>query len=234
MGTFLRGKYPVDYEMGFVQGAARILIAPISEPFPDGLEDIIDLTAGPTLYDPVTPWDEVGFTKTGINITRNNAEETFTVDQIRSAIRTRPSNWEMSVGTQLAEASLETFALAWELPDPVTVTKTAPAVDESHVGMGAPTGYPERRMCVLFQFPPVLSGAQPASPAPGVYIEPIRAWVFRRCLHAAQESGFTLQNTGEQVSLPWRLNCMADGSVPVGEQFGEIFEQIPDPVTTTP
>jgi hypothetical protein len=227
VGTFLRGKYPVDYEMGFVQGAARILVAPMTEAYPDGIEDIIDLAAGPTLYDPKGDWADVGFTKTGINITRNNAEETFTVDQIRSAIKTRPSNWEMSVGTQLAEASLETFALAWELPDPVVITKTDPALDESHVGMGSPTAYPERRMCVLFQFPPVLSGAQAGGPN---YVEPIRAWVFRRCLHAAQESGFTLQNTGEQVSLPWRLNCMADGSVPVGEQFGEIFEQVPETV----
>lgn len=224
MGTFLRGKYPVDYEMGFVQGAARILVAPMSTAFPDGIEDIIDLAAGATQYDPKTGWEDVGYTKTGINVTRNNAEETFTVDQIRSAIRTRPSNWEMSVGTQLAEASLETFALAWELPDPVTVTKTAPALSESHVGMGAPTSYPERRVVVLFQFPPVISGGTAAAPGSA---EIIRAWVFRRCLHAAQESGFTLQNTGEQVSLPWRLNCMADGSLPVGEQFGEIFEQIP-------
>jgi hypothetical protein len=231
VGTFLRGKYPVDYEMGFVQGAARILVAPIEEPYPDGLEDIIDLTPGATLYDPKGKWADVGFTKTGINITRNNAEETFTVDQIRSAIRTRPSNWEMSVGTQLAEASLETFALAWELDDPVDISKTTPQLDETHLGLGAATSYTERRMCVLFQFPPVLSGAQPAAPAPGVYVEPIRAWVFRRCLHAAQESGFTLQNTGEQVSLPWRLNCMADGSQPVGEQFGEIFEQVPEDVT---
>src|SRR3954451_19809214 len=125
MGNLLRGKYPVDYEMGFVQGAARILIAPIAAPYPAGLEDIIELT-GADIYDPIDPWVDVGFTKTGINITRNNAEETFTVDQIRSAIKTRPSNWEMSVGTQLAEASLETFSLAWELPDPVDVTKTTP------------------------------------------------------------------------------------------------------------
>jgi hypothetical protein len=227
VGTFLRGLYPVDYEMGFVQGAARILVAPVSVPYPDDLSDIIDLAAGSTQYDPKPPWADVGFTKTGINITRNNAEETFTVDQIRSAIRTRPSNWEMSVGTQLAEASLETFALAWELPDPEDVTLTAPALDEKHVGMGAPTSYPERRMCVLFQFPPTPSGGTVAAPT---YAEIIRAWVFRRCLHAAQESGFTLQNTGEQVSLPWRLNCMADGSQPVGEQFGHIFEQVPDPV----
>src|SRR3954453_11885380 len=148
--------------MGFVQGAGRFLFARYSAGWPDNLGDIINLAAGATLYDPIAPWADVGFTKTGINVTRNNAEETFTVDQIRSAIRTRPSNWEMSVGTQLAEASLETFSLAWELPDPVTVTKTAPAVDESHVGLGAPTSYPERRMCVLFQFPPVLSGAQAA------------------------------------------------------------------------
>src|SRR3954463_5303016 len=227
MGSFLRGKHGVDYEQGFVQGAGRILIAPGDTAWPLGIEDILELTAGATLYDPVTPWDEVGFTKTGINIVRNNAEETFTVDQIRSAIKTRPSNWEMSVGTQLAEASLETFALAWELPDPVDVTKTTPQLDESHVGLGAPTNYPERRMCVLFQFPPVLSGAQAAG-AP-VSVEPIRAWVFRRCLHAAQESGFTLQNTGEQVSLPWRLNCMSDDAAPVASQFGEIFEQVPVP-----
>lgn len=227
MGTFLRGKYPVDYEMGFVQGAARILVAPASAPWPDGLEDILDLTAGTTLYDPKPPWSDVGFTKTGINITRNNAEETFTVDQIRSAIKTRPSSWEMSVGTQLAEASLDTFALAWELDDPTDVTKTTPQLDESHVGLGSPTSYPERRCAVLFQFPPVESGGTTAAPT---YAEIIRAWVFRRCLHAAQESGFTLQNTGEQVSLPWRLNCMADGSVPVGEQFGEIMEQVPEAV----
>jgi hypothetical protein len=138
MGSFLRGKHGVDYEQGFVQGAGRILIAPGDTAWPLGIEDILELTAGATLYDPVTPWDEVGFTKTGINIVRNNAEETFTVDQIRSAIKTRPSNWEMSVGTQLAEASLETFALAWELPDPVTVTKTAPAAERvSHRSVSA-------------------------------------------------------------------------------------------------
>jgi hypothetical protein len=211
MGSFLRGKHGVDYEQGFVQGAGRILIAPGDTAWPVGIEGILNLTAGATLYDPVTPWDEVGFTKTGINIVRNNAEETFTVDQIRSAIKTRPSNWEMSVGTQLAEASLETFALAWELPDPTPVTKTAPQLAESHTGLSAPTSYPERLAAVVFQFPDDI----------------IRAFVFRRCVHAAQESGFTLQNTGEQVSLPWRLNCMSDDAAPVSSQFGEIFEQVP-------
>ena len=79
------------------------------------------------------------------------------------------------------------------------------------VGLGAPTNYPEKLLAVLFLYPDDI----------------IRAFVFRRCLHAAQESGFTLQNTGEQVSLPWRLNCMADDEAPDGEQFGVIFEETP-------
>lgn len=211
MGSFLRSRHGVDLEQGFVQGAGRLLVADSSAGFPDGLEDIVVLATGATQYDVVTPWEEVGFTKTGINITRNNAEEDFTVDQLRGSIRRRPSNWEMSVGTQLAEATLDTFALAWELPDPALVTKTDPQLDEMHVGLNAPTSYVERLCAVLFLFPDGI----------------IRAWVFRRCIHAAQESGFTLQNTGEQVSLPFRLNCLVDDSAPFGSQFGEMMEQVP-------
>jgi hypothetical protein len=211
MPNFFRSRHGVDYEQGFVQGAGRLLIAPITAGWPEGIEDILVLTTGATQYDVVTPWEEVGFTKTGINITRNNAEEDFTVDQMRGSIRRRPSNWEMSVGTQLAEGSLETFALAWELPTRWMSPRPAPQLNERHVGLNAPTSYVERMVAVLFQFPDGI----------------IRAWVFRRCLHAAQESGFTLQKTGEQVSLPVRWNCMVDDDAPFESQFGEIMEQVP-------
>jgi len=225
MGTFLRGRHPITYERGFVQGAGRIVYAPAGSAWPDGIADIIDLTSGPTQYDLILPWVEIGFTKTGINITRNNAEEEFDVDQVSGSIRRRPTNWEMSVGTQLAEATLETFQLAWELGPISTTTGTAPALDERHVGLSAPTTYAERLIAVLFQFPPEPSGAAPGTAAV------IRAWVFRRCYRAAQESGMTLQKTGEQVSLPARWNAQADSSQPVDSQFGEIFEQVPAPVS---
>jgi len=225
MGTFLRGRHPITYERGFVQGAGRIIYAPAGTPFPTGIDDMVNLTTGPTQYDLVLPWIEMGFTKTGINITRNNAEEDFDVDQISGSIRRRPTNWEMSVGTQLAEATLETFQLAWELGPISTTVGTAPALDERHVGLSAPTSYAERLVAVLFQFPPEPSGAAPATAAL------IRAWVFRRCYRAAQESGLTLQKTGEQVSLPARWNAQADSSQPVVSQFGEIIEQQPAPVT---
>jgi hypothetical protein len=208
MGTFLRSRHGIDYEPGFVQGAGRILLAPAGTDWPVDLTDIIVLATGATQYDPVDPWFEVGFTKTGINVTRNNAEETFDVDQVQADIKRRPSNWEMSVGTQLAEGSLETFDVAWELGEITDVTVTG-GTNERHVGLSAPTAYREQLCAVLFQFESGL----------------IRAWVFRRCIRAAQESGFTLQKTGEQVSLPTRFNALADSEAPVASQFGEIFEQ---------
>lgn len=213
MGTFLRSKHGVDYERGFVQGAGRLLLAPAGTTWPDGVEDILALASGATIYDAVGPWIEAGFTKTGINISRNNAEEDFTVDQLRGSILRRPSNWEMSIGTQLAEASLETFQLAWSLGSIATVSKSGGQLSERHVGLSAPTSYTERLAAVAFQFP---SGI-------------IRIFVFRRVVIAAQESGFTLQNTGEQVSLPSRFNALTDDAAPVDSQFGEIFEQVPAP-----
>jgi hypothetical protein len=226
MGTFFRGRHPITYERGFVQGAGRIIYAPAGTDWPADIGEIIDVDAsGATAYDLKTPWIEIGFTKTGINITRNNAEEDFDVDQVSGSIRRRPTNWEMSVGTQLAEATLETFQLAWELGPINAVTPGSPQLAERHVGLGAPTTYAERLVAVLFQFPPEPSGAAPNTDAL------IRAWVFRRCYRAAQESGMTLQKTGEQVSLPVRWNAQADTTVPIESQFGEIFEQVPEPVT---
>jgi hypothetical protein len=211
MGTFLRSRHGLAYERGFVQGAGRILIAPSGGVMPDGVEDLVILAAGATQYDIVAPFTEVGFTKTGINITRNNAEEDFDVDQQQGSIKRRPSNWEMSVGTQLAEASFETFQTAWELGPISTVTKTTPQLNERHIGLSAPTSYAEKMVAVIFQFP---DGT-------------IRAWVFRKCVRAAQESGMTLQKTGEQVSLPMRWTALTDSAATVDTQFGEMFEQIP-------
>lgn len=213
MGSFLRSKFGLDNEQGFMQGAGRVLVADpdavTSEP--NGVEDFVVLTTGGTQYDATTPWEDVGFTKTGINITRNNTEETFDVDQLRGVIKRRPGDWEMSVGTQLAESTLETFAEAWTLPDATAVSKTAPQLSERQMGLSAPIVYVPRSVAVLFQFPD------------GV----IRVFYFRNCVRAAQESGFTLQKTGEQVSLPIRWNALTDSEAAVGHEFGTIFEQVP-------
>lgn len=230
-GNFFRGRHPITYERGFVQGAGRIIYAPAGTSMPDEIGDMLildpDAVAPADTFSLKSPWTEIGFTKTGINITRNNAEEDFDVDQVSGSVRRRPTNWEMSVGTQLAEATMETFALAWELGE---ITENVPVgeLKERKLGFGAPTSYTERLIAVLFQFPPEKSGGSTASPGMEAMI---RAWIFGRCYRAAQESGMTLQKTGEQVSLPVRWNAQADTSKPQDEQFGYMLEQQPAPQT---
>ena len=45
-------------------------------------------------YDAITGWNELGATKTGVQITVNNAEESFDVDQIYGNISTEPTDWD--------------------------------------------------------------------------------------------------------------------------------------------
>lgn len=195
-------------DRSFIRGAARLLIAPPSTTRPATIGDVIHLTAatGPpvvALYDAkytsVTDgWVDLGATKTGCQITINNAEETFDVDQILGDIMSQPTSWECSVGTQLAEMTPERLQVAWEGS---AITNDATA-DEDEIGFGQPASYTERRLAVLFQRPPV--GATPGL---------IRAYLFHRVQRMPQESSVTHAKTGEQISVPVRFRVLADSSI---------------------
>src|SRR3954469_21882983 len=103
-------------DRSFIRGAARILVAPYTHPPPTRISDVIALASasGVALYDAASGWTDLGATKTGIQITVNNAEESFDVDQILGDISSSPTSWECSVGTQLAEMTPERLQLAWE------------------------------------------------------------------------------------------------------------------------
>lgn len=190
-------------DRSFIRGAARLLTAPLTTPKPTKIADIIHLVAaaGPPAaaqYDPVytdatNGWVDLGATKTGIQITINNAEETFDVDQIYGDIASQPTNWECSVGTQLAEMTPERLALAWEGSE---VTDDAVA-NEDEVGFGQPSSYTQRRLAVLFQRP---TGE-------------IRAHIFWKVQRQPQESSVTYAKTGEQISIPVRFRVLADSTV---------------------
>lgn len=155
-------------------------------------------------------WQELGATKTGIQIARNNAEEEFDVDQIQGAIASQPTNWEMSVGSALAEVTLDRIQYIWE--GGTVTTDNAPATGpEKHLVLGQPVSYTQRRLAVVFQRP---NGK-------------IRAYCFRKTQRLPQESAFTHQKTGEQATLPQRWRCLADDAVvDVNARFGEIIDQI--------
>ncbi len=207
MGSFLRTNINDE---GFIRGAARIVIAAKTQTWPTKISDIIVLATGATQYDPASGWSDLGATKTGIQIVRNNSEETFDVDQIQGDIASEPTGWEMNVGTALAEATVDKIAVAWETPTPTT-DATPPTGSEKHLLLGQPTSYTQRRLAVLFQRP---NGK-------------VRAYVFRKVQRMPQESSFTHAKTGEQATLPLRWRCLADDTVvDINARFGEIIDQI--------
>jgi len=188
-------------DRSFIRGAARLLIAPTTQARPTQISDVIALAsaAGPpavALYDAKTGWTDLGATKTGIQITVNNAEETFDVDQIMGDISSQPTNWECSVGTQLAEFTPERMQIAWEA-SAITVDATLTSGSEQEIGVGQPSSYTERRLAVLFQRP---NGK-------------IRAYLFHRVQRQPQESAVTHAKTGEQVSIPVRFRVLADSTI---------------------
>lgn len=190
-------------DTNFIRGAGRIMWAAISQAFPTSCSDIVNLST----YDAAAGWNDLGATKNGIQITVNNTEETFDVDQILGDLDSRPSAWDVEVVTQLAEMSLARLQLAWEGGTINTVGS------EQQMGIGQPTVYTRRRLAVLF--PKNVGG-----------VTKIRAFVFRKVQRAPQESTINFAKTGEQQSVPTRFRALADSSIAnVNERFFMIFDQ---------
>lgn len=176
----------------FIRGAARILWAGTTVTFPTKIADVINMST----YDATASWNELGATKSGIQISINNSEENFDIDQILGDIRSSPTNWEMSVSTQLAEMTLERLQVAWE-GSAVTTDATPVSGTEKEIGFGQPESYTQRRVAVLFKRP---NGK-------------IRGYFFRIAQRTPQQSTVVHNKTGEQISIPTSFKCFADASI---------------------
>jgi len=166
-------------------------------------------TAGFGQYDPISPWFDVGSTKTGVRISRNSAEDVIDVDQVYGDLDARPNNWSMTVATALSEITLVNLQVAWELGN-TTVDTTPSTGVEAHLGMGLPTAYTKRRMAILYQRPNGL----------------IRAVVFRKVIKTTQDSDMTYMKTGDQITVPITWRALIDTTVQDPTQnLGEIIDQ---------
>lgn len=198
-GPFLRTQ--VDLDTNFIRGAARIMWAGTTVAFPGDISDIINLSS----YDANTGWNDLGATKTGITITVNNTEETFDVDQVYGDLDSRPTAWEVTVGTSLAEMTLAHLQLAWEGSAQGTGTDGS-----ATLGIGEPLFYTRRRLAVLFQ----RQNGQ------------IRAFVFRQVQRTPQDSTVAFNKTGEQQSVPVLFRCLADTSInDIQSRYFVVFDQ---------
>jgi hypothetical protein len=197
MTDFHRTKINDD---NFIRGAARLMWAGITLPFPGSIGDIINLST----YDATTTWHDLGATKTGITITVNNTEELFDVDQIYGDIDSRPTGWECTVATALAEMTLSHLAFAWEGSTPRVVG------GETQMGVGNPLVYTRRMLAVLFQKE---NGN-------------IRAYIFRKAQRTPAASAVLYAKTGEQQTVPIAFRALADTSIADQlERYFMIYDQ---------
>lgn len=170
-------------------------------------------TPGIGQYDAQAGYTDLGATKGGITIMRNNAEEAFTVDQIQADIMTLPTAWEMSVSSAMAQGDIDTIQYLWEggtiSLDVSTGERTLP--------LGTPDTYRQKRLVVLFQR---------QSTDGGVTAGAIRAYAFRITQRSPQESSIVHNREGDQATIPFTWKCLADGTVqdPYA-RFGGIIDQ---------
>lgn len=214
MADFFRGD-----TTKLVRGAARILIAPKSAPKPTKISDVIVLTAGTTQYDVVTPWSDLGYTREGIQITVNNEEQAFDVDQVLGEIGAAPISWTCNVVTNLAQVTLPNLIIAWE--GAALTVDTVPTPHEQETGFAGAAYYTERRGAVLFQGP---------SPDQGVTPGLITGYFFHRLVRSPQEGTLNFQKSGDAQVIAVNFKALADSTEtdPL-KQFFRVRAQIAGP-----
>lgn len=173
---------------------------------------ITETTPGNGQYDvaPGSGWAELGSTRGGVSITRNNTEDQLDVDQVYGSILGVPNEWEMTVATQLAETTLENIQLAWE----GGVISLNTDAKERTLQLGNPLAYTQRRLAVLHQ--------KTIGPAAGL----IRAGVFRNTTRSPQNSNLDYQKTGQMQTISQTWRCYADWTISdPNARMGALIEQ---------
>lgn len=175
-----------------VKGAGRLLVADTATPFPEGIADVIVLTAGGTQYDPTSAWTDVGATTGGIVITRGFDTEGYTVDQVNGDLGEDITGWTNTIETSLAETTLENFDLAW-----IGGSVAEGDTDEEYITFGDPATVPQKKLAVLFQD----------------RYGYIRMYAFRLVQRAGDDSALTHEKGGDPLSLPVLFRAFPDTTV---------------------
>lgn len=150
-------------------------------------------------FDPVGSWTDLGATKGGIKIMRNNTESLIDIDQIQAAIIALPDEWEMTVEAPLAETSEEVLQVAWESSgSTVDVTQTP---SENEIGFGNPLSYVERRLAIVHKI------------TQGSNANKLRMFAFRKVTRSATSSSIDFQKTGNLATINNTFRCFADTQV---------------------
>jgi hypothetical protein len=192
-------------EEGFVRAPGRLMYCDPSVAFPTSISGIINMStfaAAANIFD-------VGPTKGGVQVSFNNSEEGFDIDQVLTELFALPTDHTMTVQTQIATATLDWLSFAWEGTAPTI--NAAPTIPEKVAFFGPFDSYTQRRLFLGARRP--LSGK-------------IRFFAFRKVQKMPVESSITFNKTGEQQSIPVQFRVLPDTSIDVVKQrFMAAYDQ---------
>ncbi len=195
-------------------GAQPLILAQSNPGLTGGTSPAVTVTrttSGIGPWDPVAGWTDVGSTRGGVNVGRNNTESLIDVDQILASLTAIPDQWEMTIATSLAETTFENVQLAWE--GGLITVDSSQSPNERHLGLGQPLAYASRRLAVFHQ--KVLGPSQ----------NRVRAHIFRSVTRSPQNSTLDYMKTGNQQVLAHTWRAVADQNVAdPAYRFGEIIE----------
>jgi hypothetical protein len=177
-----------------VRGAARLMYAPIGTAKPAKIADVISITGGTPTYNAAIGWEDFGATREGIQITLNNTETAFEVDQVSGNIGTAPDTWECFVAAQLAEQTLENMIIVWEGAAITTDVTMTP--NERETGFAGATSYTQRRLAIMFQRPNLK----------------VTGYFFHIAVRAPQEGTLNFQKGGDAQTIQARFGMLADAT----------------------
>lgn len=209
------GPYVMTFTNAYANQAVP-LIVPNSSGFTGGTTPLITVvrtTPGIGLYDATSAYSDLGATKGGITVARSNSEETFSVDQIAADILSLPTAWTMTVAASVAQGDIDMLQYLWEGGTITLDTSTG----ERTLPLGTPTSYRQKRLVVLFQRQSIDGGVTPGL---------IRAYGMRITQRAANESSVVHNREGDQATVAFTWNCLADQTVnDQYARFGSIIDQ---------
>lgn len=202
------GKQVVDLNNIF-GGGARLVYANDGLAKPTSLSDILNPTTGVL----ASGWNDMGATDGGLTLRRGADTEEWEVDQVLGAIDEFITAWNMTLETNLAEASLENFQIAWQASSPIT-TDATPTPDERTIGIGDPETFTQRMIAFVVDKRKVSGTGY------------IRAYVFWIAQLDGADSDHSFVK-GEKTLIPLSLKILADTTEEEYKRFGIILDQVP-------
>jgi hypothetical protein len=180
---------------------------------PTAVTTISQLGNGQYDVTPGSGWSDLGSTRGGTKISKNNTEDQLDIDQIYGSILGVPNEHEMTIATQFAENTLENIQLAWDAGTIILDATQTPT--ERQLPLGASTSYRQNRLAILHK--------KTIGPASGL----LRAVVFRSVTRSAQNSEIDYQKAGQMQTLPHQFRAYVDPNISDPyDRFGRVIEQI--------